>query len=60
MGAEGLFTATFPNINTSGVEYLILTKDGFMSFKKVEDLNSMHRRAIKMIERKLKRVGVVF
>jgi hypothetical protein len=38
---------------------LNLTNDGFMSFKKVEDLSSMQRRAVKTIERKLKRVGVV-
>ena len=30
-----------------------------MSFKKVEGLNLMRRRAIKAIERKLKRVGVI-
>ena len=36
-----------------------LTKDGFMSFKKVEGLSSMQRRVIKTIERNLKRVGVV-
>jgi hypothetical protein len=30
-----------------------------MSFKKVEDLSSMQRRAVKTIERKLERVGVV-
>ena len=30
-----------------------------MSFKKVEDLNPMRRRAIKAIERKLKRVVVI-
>jgi hypothetical protein len=54
-----LFTVTFPNVNTSGYESLNLTKDGFMSFKKVEDLSSMQRRAVKTIERKLKRVGMV-
>ena len=36
-----------------------ITKDGFVSFKKVEGLNLMKRRAIKAIERKLKRVGVI-
>jgi hypothetical protein len=54
-----LFTVTFPNVNTSRYESLNLTNDGFMSFKKVEDLSSMQRRAVKTIERKLKRVGVV-
>jgi hypothetical protein len=56
---EGLFTTTFPNVNTGGYESLNLTNDGFMDFKKVEDLSSMQRRAIKTIERKLKIVGVV-
>jgi hypothetical protein len=59
MGVEELFTTTFPNVNIGSVEYLNFTKDGFKSFKKVEDLNSMHRRAIKTVERKLKRVGIV-
>jgi hypothetical protein len=36
-----LFTITFPNVNTGGYESLNLTKDRFMSFKKVEDLSSM-------------------
>jgi hypothetical protein len=54
-----LFIVTFPNVNTSRYESLNLTNDGFMSFKKVEDLSSMQRRAVKTIERKLKRVGVV-
>jgi hypothetical protein len=53
-----LFIVTFPNVNTSRYESLNLTNDGFMSFKKVEDLSSMQRRAVKTIERKLKRVGV--
>ena len=55
----GVFTATFPNVNTSGYESLNLTKDGFMTFKKVEGLSSMQRRTIKTMERKLKRVGVL-
>jgi hypothetical protein len=38
---------------------LNLTKVGFMNFKKIEELTFMHRRAIKTIERKLKKVGVV-
>jgi hypothetical protein len=59
MGAERLFIPIFPNINTGGVEYLNLTNDGLMSFKKVEDLNSMHRRAIKTILKKLKIVGII-
>jgi hypothetical protein len=54
-----LFTTTFPNVTTSRYESLNLTNDGFISFKKVEDLSSIQRRAVKMIERKLKRVGVV-
>ena len=57
--AERLFTATFPNVNTSENESLNLTKDEFMNFKKVGDLNSMQRRAVKTIEKKLKRVGVI-
>ena len=59
MGAEELFTATFFIVNISGFESLNLTNNGFMSFKKVEELNSMQRRIIKTIERKLKRVDVV-
>ena len=36
-----------------------LAKDGFVSFTKIEDLDSVHKGAIKKIERKLKRLGVV-
>ena len=59
MGAEGSFIATVPIVNTCGFEPVKITKDGFVSFKKVEGLNLMRRRAIKAIERKLKRVGVI-
>ena len=51
MGVKVLFTATFLIVNTCGFESLKLTKDGFVSFKKVEGLNSMKRREIKAIER---------
>ena len=56
---EGLFTPTFLIVNTCGFESLKLIKDGFVSFKKVEGLNPMKRRAIKAIKRKLKRMGVI-
>ena len=36
-----------------------MTEDGFVSFQKVEDLDSMNRGLTKKIERKLKRVGVI-
>ena len=52
IGAEGLFPTTFSIVNTCRFESLKLTKDRFVSFKKVEGLNSMKRRAIKAIERK--------
>jgi hypothetical protein len=52
--AKGLFTTTFSNVNIGGYESLNLTKDGFMSFKKVEDLSSVQRRAVKTIEKKHK------
>lgn len=58
-GCKGVIAPTIPNVNTSGCELLSLTKDGFVSFKKVEELDSTYRRAIKRTERKLKRMGVV-
>jgi hypothetical protein len=36
-----------------------LTKDGFVSFQKVEDLDSMKRGLTRKMEKKLKRVGVI-
>ena len=51
MGIERLFTTTFPNVNTSRFESLNFINDGFINFKKVEDLNSLHRRAIKIMKK---------
>ena len=36
-----------------------LAKDGFVSFVKIKDLDPVHKGAIKKIERKLKRLGVM-
>ena len=36
-----------------------MSKDGFVSFSKVEGLNPVQRRTIKRVEKKLKRVGVM-
>ena len=59
MGTEVLFIATLSTINTCRFESLKLTKDGFVSLKKVEGLKSMQTRAINAAQRKLKIVAII-
>lgn len=59
MGAKKLSTIACSNVQRNGCRIWNLIKEGFVSFKKVEDLNFKYKGLVKTIEKKLKTMGII-
>jgi hypothetical protein len=58
--AEGTKTSMFPNVHTSdGCGFSSVTKDGFVSFIDMKNIDPTCRRAIKKSEKNLKKLKVI-
>ena len=59
-GAKGIKTGRFPNVHTDvGCVFLSVTEYGFVRFTGVKDLNPIHRKLVKKMERTLKEMKVL-